>query len=68
MPVWGSSVMGASVLRDKLKKAGVTGVTVVNIAVADLKDDADLVISQSQLTDRRSSRLRALGTCQSTTS
>jgi PTS system mannitol-specific IIC component len=44
--------MGASVLRDKLKKAGVTGVTVVNIAVADLKDDADLVISQGQLTDR----------------
>lgn len=48
----GSSVMGASVLRSKLKKAGVTGVTVVNIAVADLKDDADLVISQVQLTDR----------------
>jgi len=48
----GSSVMGASVLRDKLKKAGVTGVTVVNIAVADLKDNADLVISQGQLTDR----------------
>jgi len=48
----GSSVMGASVLRDKLKKAGVTGVSVVNLAVADLKDDADLVISQGQLTDR----------------
>lgn len=48
----GSSVMGASVLRDKIKKAGVTGVTVVNLAVADLKDDADLVISQGQLTDR----------------
>jgi mannitol PTS system EIICBA or EIICB component len=48
----GSSVMGASVLRDKIKKAGLTGVTVVNKAVADLKDDADLVISQNQLTDR----------------
>jgi PTS system mannitol-specific IIC component len=48
----GSSVMGASVLRDKMKKAGVTGVTVVNLAVADLHDDADLVISQNQLTDR----------------
>jgi PTS system mannitol-specific IIC component len=48
----GSSVMGASVLRDKLKKAGITGVTVVNKAVANLQDDADLVISQSQLTDR----------------
>ena len=48
----GSSVMGASVLRDKIKKADLTGVTVVNQAVADLKDDADLVISQNQLTDR----------------
>jgi len=48
----GSSAMGASVLRDKLKKAGVTGVTVVNQAVANLQDDADLVISQNQLTDR----------------
>jgi PTS system mannitol-specific IIC component len=48
----GSSAMGASVLREKLKKAGVTGVSVVNQAVANLKDDADLVISQSQLTDR----------------
>jgi PTS system mannitol-specific IIC component len=53
----GSSVMGASVLRDKIKKAGLTGVTVVNQAVADLKDGADLVISQNQLTDR--ARLKA---------
>jgi PTS system mannitol-specific IIC component len=48
----GSSAMGASVLKDKLKKAGVTGVSVVNMAVANLKDDADVVISQAQLTDR----------------
>ncbi len=48
----GSSAMGASVLRDKLKKAGVSGVTVVNKAVASLEDDADIVISQAQLTDR----------------
>ncbi len=48
----GSSAMGASVLRSKLKKAGVTDVTVVNQAVASLKDDADLVISQRELTDR----------------
>jgi PTS system mannitol-specific IIC component len=57
----GSSVMGASVLRDKMKKAGVTDVTVVNLAVADLTDDdADLVISQVQLTDR--AKLRAPNT------
>lgn len=48
----GSSAMGASVLRDKLRKAGVEGVTVVNKAVANLEDDADIVISQRELTDR----------------
>ncbi|QTE29917.1 PTS mannitol transporter subunit IICB [Pengzhenrongella sicca] len=48
----GSSAMGASVLRSKLKKAGVTDVTVVNLAVANLHDDADIVISQRELTDR----------------
>lgn len=53
----GSSAMGASVLRDKLKKAGVTGVTVENLAVASLHDNADFVISQRELTDR--ARLKA---------
>lgn len=48
----GSSVMGASVLKSKLKKAGIEGVSVVNMAVANLTDDADIVISQIQLTDR----------------
>src|SRR3712207_1278086 len=53
----GSSAMGASVLRSKLKKAGAADVTVVNVAVANLHDDADLVISQRELTDR--ARIRA---------
>jgi len=48
----GSSAMGASVLRDKLRKAGLTDVTVVNKAVAHLDDSADLVISQRELTER----------------
>ena len=48
----GSSVMGASVLKSKLKKAGIEGVSVVNMAVANLTDDANIVISQVQLTDR----------------
>jgi PTS system mannitol-specific IIC component len=48
----GSSAMGATVVRNKLKKAGVTGVTVENKAIANLTDDVDLVITQSQLTDR----------------
>ncbi|GIG39047.1 PTS mannitol transporter subunit IICB [Cellulomonas phragmiteti] len=53
----GSSVMGAAVLRDKLRKAGVEGVEVVNKAVANLDDGADLVISQRELTHR--ARLQA---------
>jgi PTS system mannitol-specific IIC component len=48
----GSSAMGASVLRDKLRKAGVGDVTVVHKAVASLDDDVDLVISQRELTER----------------
>jgi PTS system mannitol-specific IIC component len=48
----GSSAMGASVLRNKIKKAGVEGVTVVNKAIANLDGTADLVITQAQLTDR----------------
>jgi PTS system mannitol-specific IIC component len=48
----GSSAMGASVLRNKFKKAGVEGVTVVNKAVANLDGTADLIITQNQLTDR----------------
>ncbi len=48
----GSSAMGASVLRNKFKKAGVDGVTVTNKAIANLDPSADLVITQAQLTDR----------------
>ncbi|GAA3768554.1 hypothetical protein GCM10022240_21260 [Microbacterium kribbense] len=48
----GSSAMGASVLRNKIKKAGIEGVTVVNKAIANLDGTADLVITQNQLTPR----------------
>ena len=48
----GSSAMGASVLRNKFKKAGIEDVTVVNKAIANLDSSADLVITQNQLTDR----------------
>lgn len=53
----GSSAMGAAVLRDKLRKAGLGDVQVVNKAVANLDDSADLVISQRELTER--ARLKA---------
>ncbi|MDR7189065.1 PTS system mannitol-specific IIC component [Microbacterium sp. BE35] len=48
----GSSAMGASVLRNKIKKAGIENVTVTNKAIAALDASADLVITQNQLTDR----------------
>ena len=48
----GSSAMGATVVRNKLKKAGISGVTVENKAIANLTDDVDIVITQQQLTDR----------------
>lgn len=48
----GSSAMGASVLRNKVKKAGIEGVTVSNKAIANLDGTEDLIITQEELTDR----------------
>lgn len=48
----GSSAMGASVLRNKIKKAGFADVTVVNIAIANLTDDVDLIVTHQDLTPR----------------
>lgn len=48
----GSSAMGASVLRNKFKKAGIEDLTIVNQAIANLDGTADVVITQQQLTDR----------------
>ena len=48
----GSSAMGASVLRKKVQDAGFAEVTVVNKAIADLRDDYDLVITHQDLTER----------------
>lgn len=47
----GSSAMGASVLRNKFKKAGVD-VDVSNAAIANLTGEEDLVITQNELTPR----------------
>ncbi|TFB73704.1 PTS mannitol transporter subunit IICB [Cryobacterium glaciale] len=52
----GSSAMGASVLRNKIKKAGIEGVTVVNTSIANLDGSADLVITHQDLTDRARSK------------
>jgi mannitol PTS system EIICBA or EIICB component len=48
----GSSAMGASILRNKVKKAGFTDVKVVNLAIANLTDDIDLVVTHQDLTLR----------------
>ncbi|HEX3931236.1 MAG TPA: PTS mannitol transporter subunit IICBA [Nocardioides sp.] len=52
----GSSAMGASVLRRKIKDAGHDGVTVVNKAISDLTDTFDLVVSHQDLADRAAQR------------
>jgi mannitol PTS system EIICBA or EIICB component len=52
----GSSAMGASVLRNKIKKAGFDGVTVVNVAIANLDDGYDLVVTHQDLTLRARDR------------
>ena len=46
----GSSAMGATVLRGKIKDAGLD-IEVTNLAINDL-EDADIVITQNELTDR----------------
>jgi mannitol PTS system EIICBA or EIICB component len=52
----GSSAMGASVLRNKLKKAGFEDVSVVNVAIANLEDSYDLVVTHKDLTLRAMDR------------
>jgi PTS system mannitol-specific IIC component len=51
----GSSAMGASVLRNKIKKAGFGDVTVTNLAIANLTDDIDLIVTHKDLTPRAQS-------------
>lgn len=48
----GSSAMGASFLRSKLKAAGLDDVKVSNKAIANLQGDEDLIITHSLLSDR----------------
>jgi PTS system mannitol-specific IIC component len=50
----GSSAMGASTLRSKLKKAGLD-IEVANCAIEDIPGEADIVISHESLSDRAKS-------------
>lgn len=47
----GSSAMGASILRKKMKAAG-SNITVINTAISEIPADADIVITHKSLTDR----------------
>jgi PTS system mannitol-specific IIC component len=48
----GSSAMGASVLRNKIKAAGFPEVKVTNSAIANLTDTYDVVVTHQDLTER----------------
>jgi mannitol PTS system EIICBA or EIICB component len=52
----GSSAMGASILRNKTQKAGLD-VTVINTAINNLPEDADVVVTHKDLTDRAKAKL-----------
>lgn len=53
----GSSAMGASLLRNKMKKAGLEDIEVKNTAISQIPDDADVVITHKDLTDRARHKL-----------
>jgi PTS system mannitol-specific IIC component len=48
--------MGASILRNKFKEAGID-VEVTNTAINNLPDDADIVVTHKDLTDRAKAKL-----------
>ncbi|MBS2967391.1 PTS mannitol transporter subunit IICBA [Metabacillus sp. KIGAM252] len=52
----GSSAMGASILRKKFKEAGLS-ITSVNSAISTLPSDAEIVITQEELTPRAKNKV-----------
>ncbi|MGM0168849.1 PTS system, mannitol-specific IIB component [Enterococcus sp. AZ135] len=48
----GSSAMGASMLRNKAKKAMLSDVTVQNVSVDNIPDEVDLIITSENLVER----------------
>src|SRR5690625_3452759 len=51
----GSSAMGASLLRKKMQEAGIE-TTVINSAINQIPDDADIIITHKNLTDTAKAR------------
>ncbi len=52
----GSSAMGASILKNKVKKAGLT-IDVSNTSISNIPNDADIVVTHKDLTDRAKAKL-----------
>ena len=49
----GSSAMGASIMRNKMKKAGVKGLAITNTSISNLQNEnGTLIITQGQLAER----------------
>lgn len=53
----GSSAMGASLLRNKAKKAGLDDVEVKNTSINQIPGDADVVVTHKDLTDRARAKM-----------
>ncbi|OAS84742.1 MULTISPECIES: PTS mannitol transporter subunit IICB [Metabacillus] len=53
----GSSAMGASILRNKVQKADIKDVEVTNTSINNIPNDADIVITHKDLTDRAKAKL-----------
>lgn len=53
----GSSAMGASLLRKKVKAAGLNDVSVTNTAISNIPADAQVVITQEELTPRAQNKI-----------
>lgn len=52
----GSSAMGATMLRKKLKKAGLEGIEVVHASVSEIPPDAQIIVTHQELKERAASR------------
>jgi PTS system mannitol-specific IIC component len=53
----GSSAMGASLLRKKVKESGIGYLTVTNTAISNIPNDAEIVITQEELTPRAKNKV-----------
>ena len=52
----GSSAMGATMLRNKLKDAGITGIEVIHHPVSEIPNDCQIVVTHHELSGRAAQR------------